>query len=111
MRCVILESPYAGNRKLNTKYALKCMRDSLKRGEAPFVSQLLYTQVLNDNVKEERLIGMNSHHAWQNKADAMVVYTDLSISPGMREAIDKATEAGLSVEYRSLELTPRIYNE
>lgn len=42
MRRVILESPYAGEVKLNAAYAQLCMRDSLLRGEAPIASHLMY---------------------------------------------------------------------
>ena len=44
MRLVILESPYAGDVAANVKYARRCVRDSLSRGEAPIASHLLYTQ-------------------------------------------------------------------
>lgn len=56
MILVLLESPYAGNVELNVTYARACMRDCLKRGEAPFASHLLYTQpgVLDDLVPNER---------------------------------------------------------
>lgn len=102
MRCVIIETPFAGDKVGNMEYARRCMLDSLERGEAPFVSQLLYTQVYNDDIAVDRTKGMNAHHAWQNKADAMIVYTDLLISGGMQEAIDIAEKDGLTIEYRSI---------
>ena len=40
---VIIESPYTGDVERNLEYARRCMRDSIKRGEAPFASHLLYT--------------------------------------------------------------------
>lgn len=102
MKRVILESPYAGDRERNEKYAKDCMLDSLNRGEAPFVSQLLYTQVLDDDIPQQRDIGMAGHHAWQEVSEYMVVYEDYGISGGMKEAIDMATESGLPVVYRRL---------
>lgn len=39
---VVLESPYSGDIKGNTKYARMALRDSLARGEAPIASHLLY---------------------------------------------------------------------
>jgi len=44
MTRVIIESPYAGDIEVNLKYAKLCILDSLKRGEAPLASHLLYTQ-------------------------------------------------------------------
>lgn len=102
MRCVIIETPFAGDKLANMEYARRCMLDSLERGEAPFVSQLLYTQVYDDDIAEARSKGMKAHHAWQSKAYCMVVYNDLLISGGMQEAITMAEDSGLKIEYRSI---------
>ena len=104
MKNVILESPYAGQRKANVEYAKECMRDSLKRGEAPLASHLLYTQegILDDLVPEEREIGISAGLSWLAKAELHVFYVDLGISPGMQAAL-KATKAlGLDYETRSI---------
>ncbi len=104
MRLVILESPYAGDIRRNVRYARACLRDSLKRGEAPIASHLLYTQrgVLRDGVLAERQWGIDAGLVWGSKADATVVYTDLGTSGGMRYGIDNAERAGRPIEYRSL---------
>ena len=104
MRCVIIESPYAGNVQVNTDYARACVRDSLRRGEAPIASHLLYTQpgILDDLVEVERLKGINAGLAWISVADASVVYTDNGVSSGMKYGISAAEESGIPVEYRSL---------
>lgn len=106
MRRVIIESPYAGqdddevDRNLN--YAEQSMHDSLRRGEAPFVSALLYTRVLDDTVPEYRSLGIAAGLEWGDVAEATVVYEDLGISPGMRQGIERAERAGRPVEYRRL---------
>jgi hypothetical protein len=104
MRLVILESPYAGNVAANVAYARACLRDSLRRGEAPLASHLLYTQpgVLRDEVPAERRKGLAAGLAWGGAAAATVVYTDRGISPGMRRGIAAARAAGRPVEYRTL---------
>lgn len=107
MKLVILESPYAGNfvqRWLNRRYARKCVRDSLMRGEAPIASHLLYTQpgILNDKKPDERFIGIAAGLAWKRVADGSVVYTDRGISKGMQQGMDAALDDGISVELRSL---------
>lgn len=101
---VILESPYAGNVVRNVRYAQACMADCLRRGEAPFASHLLYTQtgVLDDNMLDERTLGIEAGFAWGEVADGVVVYTDLGITEGMREGIGRAKCADQSVEYRML---------
>lgn len=102
MRKVILESPYAGEVELHLDYARYCLKDSLMRGEAPIASHLLHTQVLNDEIEEERNLGINAGHQWLEVCEAVVVYTDLGISKGMRQAIEKAKTLKLKVDYRKI---------
>ncbi len=104
MRRVVVESPFAGDVDANLAYARECIRDCLMRGEAPFASHLLYTQVgiLDDTINEERIHGINAGHAWMHGAQAVVVYTDRGISEGMRQGIASATVNKVPVEYRSL---------
>lgn len=104
MKLVILESPYAGDVEENVAYARECVKDCLKRGEAPIASHLLYTQpgVLDDTVAEERKLGIAAGLAWLDACDYMVVYIDLGISGGMRAAIDKANLEGVWVHFRKL---------
>jgi len=104
MRLVSIESPYAGNVAENEAYARACMADSLRRGEAPIASHLLYTQpgVLDDTVPAERMQGIHAGFAWNAHAEATVAYTDLGISAGMASGIQAAIAAGRPVEYRTL---------
>jgi hypothetical protein len=104
LRLVIVESPYAGDVAANVEFARQCIADCLRRGEAPFASHLLYTQpgVLDDNVPEERRLGIEAGLAWGQRAAATVVYTDRGVSSGMRQGIDRAHAEGRPVEYRTL---------
>jgi hypothetical protein len=104
MRCVILESPYAGDVEKNILYARECIRDSLLRGESPIASHLLYTQagILDDNIPEERQLGIDAGLAWKKVADGSVVYVDLGITSGMKYGIAQAQAQGLLVEIRSI---------
>ena len=106
MRLVILESPYAANTpegiETNIRYARDCLRDCVMRDEAPIASHLLFTQILNDSVPEERKLGIAVGLAWAKKADAMVVYLDRGMSSGMIAAVHYAIAHNLPVEYREL---------
>ena len=104
MEKVILESPYAGDIETNINYARKCMADSFKRGEAPFASHLLYTQsgILDDNIPNERSLGIEAGLLWGEIADKTVVYIDLGISKGMEYGINNAIKAGRAIEYREI---------
>ena len=101
-RLVILESPYAGDVERNVSYALRCLKDSLMRGEAPLASHLLYTQVLDDRDPKQRSIGIEAGLAWLRVADASIVYEDYGISRGMFHGIARAAERGLPIEYRTI---------
>lgn len=106
---MIVESPFAADSasgvEANIEYARRCVRDSLGRGEAPIASHLLYTQpgILDDDVPEERQLGIDAGLAWRAVAEASVVYTDRGISRGMGYGIKAAEKAGLPVEFRSID--------
>lgn len=87
---VIIESPYSGDITLNKEYAIRAMRHSISLGEVPFASHLLYTQVLDDTIAEQRIQGMNLGFAWLKKVDHVAVYCDRGLSPGMIQGIHRA---------------------
>ena len=99
---VIIESPYAGDVARNVEYARRCMKDSIRRGEAPLVSHLLYTQVLDDTDTAERRDGIECGFAWREGANHTVIYTDYGISYGMQLGIDHATEIRHTMIYRQI---------
>ena len=104
MQRVIVETPYAGDVDRNIEYGRACVRDCLKRGEAPIASHLLYTQpgILDDDDGDERRAGIAAGLAWVGVADIVAVYADLGISPGMREGIARAEEEGRDTVFRSI---------
>ncbi len=106
MRFVVVESPLAGDREKNKEYAKRCVMDCLRRGEAPYASHLFFDQpgLLDDDVPEERTLGMEAGFAIGARADATVVYTDLGISEGMKMGIRRAKAGNRVVEYRNLNM-------
>ena len=104
MKLAILESPFAGDVAENLRYARAALRDSLLRGEAPIASHLLYTQdgVLDDTLPDERRRGIDAGHTWLEKADLIVVYSDLGISSGMKQGVERAAARGVPVVYRTI---------
>ena len=104
MILVIIESPYAGDIKRNIEYARACVKDSLLRGEAPLASHLLYTQegILDDNIEEERLMGINAGLAWLKTGAKHVFYVDYGYSKGMLFAKQFASENNISCEERKI---------
>lgn len=83
-RTLIL-SPYAGDTQRNVAYAQAAMIDSIRRGEAPFLSHLLYTQVLDDTKGAERCLGFELEWSWAQMAEQVVAYVDYGWSNGMHQ--------------------------
>lgn len=114
MKIVSVESPFAPkigwdgalwdnpDFQANMSYAKAAMADSLRRGEAPLASHLLYPQVLNDMDPKERRLGLDASHEWRKRCDIIAVYSDRGISSGMLEAIKLAEVHGIALEYRSI---------
>jgi len=99
---VLVESPFAGDVERNLKYLKACMLDCLNRGEYPFASHMLYTQVLDDDIPEERELGITAGLKWGEAAEVTVVYADLGISGGMKRGIARAEGLNRPVLYRKL---------
>lgn len=102
MKRVLVASPYAGDIEANTLYAQKAMDDSLSRGEAPFVSHLLYPQVLRDEDPVARETAMQAGLEWLRTAEILAVYVDRGISPGMEQELEFAKKYGNVIELRSV---------
>jgi len=114
MRCVVIESPYAGKDDIeverNLMYLRACLRDSLMRGEAPYASHGLYTQpgVLDDNVPEERRLGMHAGKWIGQHMDWTVVYDDFGISPGMEDALNYKKNG---YQYETRQIDPDVVED
>lgn len=105
---VLVESPLSAatpeGMEANKAYARACMRDCIMRGEAPFASHLMYAQegLLDDNIPEERALGIHAGLEWGRCAAKTVVYTDRGVSSGMQKGIERALAEGREVLYRDL---------
>lgn len=105
MKRVIVESPYAGEIDRNQMYARFCMNDAVMRyREAPYASHLLFTQefILDDDVPEERMLGIDAGLEWGKAADFTVVYVDLGLSSGIGYGVKSAIQAGRLTDFRQL---------
>lgn len=96
MKRVYVASPFAGatveETRQNIVYARLCMLDSLERGEAPYLSHLLYTQVWPEDAAS-REAGLKGGDAWREAADLIAFYTDLGMTDGMRRALASSVTA------------------
>jgi hypothetical protein len=103
---VYVASPLRGDgtvdRMTLMAYAWRCMRDSLDRGEAPYLPHLLYPRVLDDAIASEREQGIRAGQMWLAAADKLALYTDYGVSKGMEAEGDYAVEAGIEIEVRKI---------
>jgi hypothetical protein len=83
----------------NLVYARLALDSALKRGETPFASHLLYTQVWSEK-PELREAGIKAGIEMHKRADVIALYVDLGVSSGMRAASDHAGLIGCSQERR-----------
>lgn len=91
MKRVVVESPYAGNIKLNEMYGEFAMHDCLvNHNESPYASHLLYTRkhVLRDHIPEDRKLGIEAGFFWRDVSEKTIFYIDLGMTPGMVQGID-----------------------
>ena len=87
MKIVVLCSPYRGKTPEdvaeNLTYLNRCLRDSIERGEAPIASHKLYPGALNDDLAEERALGMELQNFFIGCFETIVFYVDRGWSGGM----------------------------
>lgn len=100
MKLVFVASPFRGVEDA-VGYAKRCMLDSIRRGEAPFASHLLYPLVLSEN-DEERKLGMECGKAFLCRCNLLAVYVDHGISEGMEEEIEEADKVYMTITYRKI---------
>lgn len=100
---VVIESPFAAlGPERAIAYARACLLDSVRRGEAPIASHLLYTQILDDSVHDEREAGIACGFAWNTQAELVAVYGDHGLSSGMRRGVELAESLGIPVVERRI---------
>lgn len=102
----IIESPFSAPTHdeivRNVYYAMLAVRDSLMRGEAPYASHLFFTQMLDDNLPEERAAGISAGFAVGRDAPVTALYLDLGLSHGMRLGAEAAEKHGRTIVERRL---------
>lgn len=102
MTKVFVESPYKGDTYTNRIYLKRAMMDCISRGETPFASHLVYTQILDDTIPEERSLGISLGEPWRKASDLTVFYLDYGMSEGMTKARDVCTGTGIKFEVRTI---------
>lgn len=57
-KLIYIASPYAGDIAGNTQFAIQCCQFAIQRGYTPVASHLIYPQILDDTIPEQRELGL-----------------------------------------------------
>ncbi len=100
-------SPFRGNQfcseEQNINNAIKYSRFVISQGNMPLVPHLLYPRMLNDNIENERNLGIKFGLELINICDAVYVFGK-TISEGMQHEIIYAQKIGKKILHVNLNL-------
>lgn len=96
MKKIFICSAYRGEVEKNVEKAKKACRYALSEGCAFFCPHLLYPQVLDDNIKKERELGIEIGKEFLKICDEIWIFGD-KITEGMAEEINFAIEKNITV--------------
>jgi hypothetical protein len=102
MKLIYVASPYAGDIPKNVEFARQACRYVMKQGHAFFAPHLLYPQLLNDAIPQERQAGLDMGLAMIPRCDELWACGD-KISSGMEAEIALAKQLGIPIRYVSEE--------
>jgi hypothetical protein len=91
---VYIASPYAGDTEINVEFAVEACRYCIEQGYTPIAPHLIYPQILNDSVPEQREIGLELGKRLLEVADELWLCGD-RISDGMYAELIAAMSLGI----------------
>ncbi len=106
-KAVIVLTPFFGEdpakARMFERYAVRAVKDSLNRNEAPLAAQLFFFHFFNSNVVQiERDLGLTAQISWVRKCDKLVVYSDFGITQAMNAVLEVARLRNKPVEFRAI---------
>ena len=104
MRRIYVVSRYKGDTERNINDAIRACRYVIDRGHMPIAGHLLYPQMLDDNIPEQRIIGCHFGMELLSFCDeAWVFMRDDRVSEGMEDEIREAKRLRKKVLYFDME--------
>ena len=98
MKLIYIASPYAGDIEQNTEFARQACRYCIEQGHAPIAVHLLYPQILDDDIPEERSAGLCLGQRALEACDEMWVCGS-RVSTGMRLEMEHARRNNIPIAY------------
>lgn len=103
---VYIATPYRTEtmRDSYDRYLLKCIEDSILKGEAPYAPHVYLPKLklCDDRTTEGRRIGMEVGQKFLNICQLLAVYKDFGISEGMQMEMDTAKNLKIPINIRSI---------
>lgn len=96
MKLIYVASPFSGDVERNVGYAKQACRKVMESGHAFFAPHLIYPSMLNDEVPEERQLGIEMGLAMLSRCDELWVFGG-RISAGMQAEIQEAQRIGIPI--------------
>lgn len=113
-KMVYVASQYRGNIELN-EYLLKgAMRLTLDNGHLPVAPHMMYTQILDEEVEEERNMGLQLGIELLNKCHEMFVFCQrigklLIISEGMKMEIKECVAKNIPMTFIPIDRGDEVF--
>ena len=95
---VYICSPFAGDVDNNIEAARRFSRFAVDSGYIPIAPHLLFPQFLNDNIVQERKLGLFFGNVLMSKCSELWVFGD-RISGGMEDEISRAEQKNYTIRY------------
>ncbi len=96
-KLIYVASPYRGDVKANIDFAKRMAMFVIENDGCPFVPHLMYPQFLDDNVEEERALGIELDCDIIAKCDELWAFVDNGLTEGMQHEIHFAMEHDIPV--------------
>ena len=96
-RLIYIASPYAGDIQSNVEFAEAACRFAVSQGVTPLAVHLLYPQILDDQIPDERTVGIQMGLRVLKACDELWVCGDF-ISHGMQIELTAAEEYGIPIK-------------
>ena len=95
-RMIYICSPYAGNTEENTAFARQACGYAISQGVVPLAPHLLYPQILNDSIPEERETGIRLAMEILERCEELWMCGD-RMSAGMKREAAYAKAKGIPI--------------
>ena len=102
MKWIYIASPYKGDIKTNVRNAKQYARFVSKQTAVPIVPHLFLTQFLNDEIGEEREMGLALGLQMLKRCHELWVFGE-KITEGMAKEIEFAEKRGIPIKYFNTE--------